>query len=146
MTYKEYLVWSEDVIENPMEKREYLKHKIKGLIDKAEHNKELLKALYNKSNLPYNVTHPVFYQYNNNYSLMYGEELKVDKKYHILFKVLENGHIDGIDCYPELYFNTRSYNVLYKGIEGITESVYNNRVPYGFRLNDTDLFLVSEVI
>lgn len=146
MTYKEFLVWSEDIIKNPMDQLEYLEYRKKELIKKAEHNKELLKALYNKTNLPYNVTHPVFCQYNNSYNLMYGEELKVDKKYHILFKVLKNGHIEGIDCYPELYFNTKNYNELYHGIEGITESIYKNTVPYNFRLDDKDLFLVSEVV
>lgn len=146
MTYEAYANWAEDVTNNIMTKKEFLQWQKEQLISNVEHNKELLQALYKGKSIPEYVTHVAFYNYKNDYDLMYGAELQTRKKYHILCKVLENGHIEGLDTYPDWFFNTENYNSLYYGIEGVTESKYNNRSPYPFRLNDDDLFLIKEII
>ena len=143
MTYENYLNWAEGTHQNIMPKYEFLRWQKDQVVNKAQHNKELLQALYNKKPIPEGIK--LNSSFDNDYDLVYGTELEIGKKYHILFKILGNGYTEGNETYPDWYFKVNNYNALYYGFEGITEHKYNSRKPYNFRLNDDDLFLIKEI-
>ncbi len=103
---------------------------------KAEHNREtILSILKGKPNKT------MF----EGYEILRGSELKENKKYHILTKILNDGLFDGLGRYENWIFNTIAKDVHYKGISGITEGYKTEKIPYNFRLNYDDIFIVKEI-
>ncbi|MFA7157510.1 MAG: hypothetical protein WC123_07495 [Bacilli bacterium] len=145
MNYESYLNWieGEEKPVNIMPKYEFLNWQKEKLVNNADHNQEVLKQIYNNS-LPEG--YKIFDQvYNSNYKLLFGAELEIEKKYHILTKINQNGLLDGISVYPDWYFTINNYNAFFYGFKGIAEGKQGNKTPYNFRFKDDDLFLIAEV-
>ena len=103
---------------------------------KVEHNREIvLSILSGKPNK----------EMFKGYQILKGDELKENKKYHILTKILDNGLFEGLGSYENWIFNTQEKSEQYKGIEGIAEGNRTEKVPYNFRLDYDDIFIIKEV-